>query len=63
MTIIDRKNDHPGSPGKEKETPEEHARAGHDENCRCKETSKMSAQELLRLMMSDLAFWKKTKQG
>ena len=34
----------------------------HDENCRCKETSKMTPQELLKLMVSDLAFWKKLKK-
>ncbi len=28
-------------------------------DCRCKETSKMSPRELLKLMMKDLAFWKK----
>jgi len=32
--------------------------ASHDD-CRCKEVSEMNPRELLRLMMSDLAFWKK----
>lgn len=39
-----------------------HAGVGHDENCRCQEASKMTPQELLKLMMSDLAFWKKKKK-
>ncbi len=30
--------------------------------CRCKETSRMSPRELLRLMIDDLAFWKKNKK-
>jgi hypothetical protein len=30
-----------------------------DDACRCKEAAKMSPRELLKLMMSDLAFWKK----
>ena len=49
----------PDVPGKENETAEEHAGTGHDENCRCREASKMTPQELLKLMMRDLAFWKK----
>lgn len=35
------------------------AGAGEDA-CRCRETSKMTPRQLLGLMMSDLAFWKKT---
>jgi hypothetical protein len=38
-----------------------------DENdpdaCRCKEVSKKSLSELLKLMAGDLAFWKKTKRN
>ncbi len=30
-----------------------------DDACRCKETAAMTPGELLRRMMSDLAFWKK----
>jgi hypothetical protein len=29
--------------------------------CRCKEVSKKTLPELLRLMIKDLAFWKKAK--
>lgn len=49
----------PGRPGKDEKAAE--AGAGKDEDCRCRETSKMSPGELLKLMMSDLAFWKKMK--
>jgi hypothetical protein len=44
--------------GKEKNTIENQA-AGSNDNCRCKETSKMTPRELIKLMMTDLAFWKK----
>ena len=50
-------------PEKKIKTAEEHAGAGHDENCRCQETSNMTPQELLKLMIKDLAFWKKAKKG
>jgi hypothetical protein len=33
------------------------------EICRCKEASKMSPGQLLKLMMDDLAFWRKGKKG
>ena len=61
MAIRDLRTGQPGVQGKDKEAPEEHA--GHDDACRCKETSKMTPKELLKLMMSDLAFWKKEKKG
>ncbi len=32
-----------------------------DDVCRCKQTSKMTPRELLKLMMGDLAFWKRKK--
>ncbi len=51
----------PDDSGKEKNTLENHA-AGKEDDCRCKETSKMTPGELLKLMMSDLAFWKKKKK-
>ncbi len=40
-----------------------HAEEGHGEACRCKETSSMKPRELLRLMFTDLAFWKKIKNN
>jgi hypothetical protein len=48
--------------GKEKNTAENQSAAGSEDTCRCKETSKMTPRELLRLMMSDLTFWKKAKK-
>lgn len=47
---------------KEQETAVSQVGAGKDDACRCKEVSEMSPRELLKLMMSDLAFWKKTKK-
>lgn len=46
----------------ERERHPEHAKTERDD-CRCKETSRMSPRELLKLMMSDLAFWKKADKG
>jgi hypothetical protein len=37
------------------------AEAGEAKNdCRCEEVSRMTPQQLLKVMMRDLAFWKKT---
>jgi hypothetical protein len=52
----------PAGPGIEKKTAEPQAVAGKDDVCRCKETSGMKPRELLKLMVSDLAFWKKVKK-
>lgn len=57
MIIHYPKTSDPGKPGKDEKAAE--ARAGDD--CRCKEASQMSPGELLKLMVNDLAFWKKTK--
>ncbi len=43
----------------EKEKPAEQEA---EEGCRCKEASKKTPLELLKLMISDLSFWKK-EQG
>ena len=51
-----------GGPGNEQETAGRHADAGHDDACRCKEASKMTPRELIKLMISDLSFWKKAKK-
>jgi len=32
-----------------------------EDSCRCKEVSKKTIPEMLKLMLSDLAFWKKAK--
>jgi hypothetical protein len=34
----------------------------HGKACRCEETAAMKPRELLKLMISDLAFWKKAKK-
>lgn len=49
----------PGRPGKDENAAE--ARRGVDD-CRCKEASQLSPGQLLKLMVSDLAFWKKMKK-
>ncbi len=33
-----------------------------EDSCRCKEVSKKTLPEMLRLMVSDLAFWRKAKE-
>jgi hypothetical protein len=53
----------PGRPGKGEQAEETRAGADNDDACRCKATSKMSPGELLKLMMSDLAFWKRMKKA
>jgi hypothetical protein len=52
----------PDGPEKDKKPAKTHAGAGHDDSCRCKETSQMTPRELFKLMMRDLAFWKKAKE-
>jgi hypothetical protein len=52
----------PAGPRKEKKTAEGWAGAANDD-CRCKEVSEMKPRQLFRLMISDLAFWKKKKKG
>jgi hypothetical protein len=32
-----------------------------EDSCRCKEVSKKTFPEMLRLMLNDLAFWKRKK--
>jgi hypothetical protein len=48
---------------KEKGPAALHVGEGKDGTCRCKEASEMTPRELLRLMFSDLTFWKKEKKG
>jgi hypothetical protein len=61
MKARDEKTADTGPVGTEKETTGQHP--GHDENCRCKETAKMTPRELIELMVNDLAFWRKEKKG
>ncbi len=53
----------PGGPGTEKKIAAPQAEAGKEDACRCKEASEMTPRQLIGLMLSDLAFWKKAKKG
>jgi hypothetical protein len=46
------------SAGRGKPAEQKAEDAGND-SCRCKEVSKKTIPQLLKLMLSDLAFWKK----
>lgn len=47
----------------EKEKSKERESEGvSDDSCRCKEVSKKRLPEMLKLMVSDLAFWRKAKE-
>lgn len=48
------------SPAKDKAAPRETTFIDEDA-CRCKDVAKMSASDLAKLMVRDLAFWKKEK--
>ena len=39
-----------------------HVHNDTEEDCRCKDVSRKSVPELFKLMVSDLAFWKKDKK-
>ncbi len=58
-----RSNTNTGGPGKETKERASLPVAAKEGSCRCKETSEMKPRQLLKLMLSDLAFWKKTKRG
>lgn len=62
MVMGYKKTDSPRGPAKEKEFAESKTGVDKDDACRCKEASKMPPRELLKLMISDLAFWKKAKK-
>jgi len=51
----------PRQSGKDEKAAESQAGAEKDDACRCKAASEMSPGELFKLMVSDLAFWKKAK--
>jgi len=52
-----------GRPGKDEKAAESQAGSDKDDACRCKAASEMTPGQLFKLMVSDLAFWKKTKKG
>ena len=43
-------------------TAARHVHNDTEEDCRCKDVSRKSVPELFKLMVSDLAFWKKDKK-
>jgi len=49
------------SPDEKGKTAEKQAGEADEITCRCKEVSKKTLPDLFRLMIKDLAFWKKTK--
>ena len=50
-----------GGHAEKQETEERKETDNPEDNCRCKEVSKKTLPEMLRLMISDLSFWKETK--
>lgn len=57
-----RKTEGPGSTLPQKDTSgEQGTEQMSDDNCRCKEVSEKRFTEMLRLMLNDLAFWKKDR--
>ncbi|MBS1115598.1 MAG: hypothetical protein H6Q94_1327 [Nitrospirae bacterium] len=48
-------------PDEKEISDEREAGEGGEITCRCKEVSKKTFPEMLRLMISDLVFWKKAK--
>ena len=45
-----------------KKAAEQQAKPGSETFCRCKDVSKKTLSEMLRLMISDLAFWRRPKR-
>jgi hypothetical protein len=56
MTLHERK----ARGGEKGEHPEKKAVDHDEDDCRCKEVSKKTVPELLKVVISDLAFWKKS---
>jgi hypothetical protein len=60
MTKQQKRSAGPDKRPMEKEKPEEReAGESGEENCRCQEVSKKTVPDLLKIMISDLTFWKK----
>jgi len=59
MTMSNLKDKDSGGPEKAEKAENSPVKAGSGDDCRCKAASKMSPGELLKLMVSDLTFWKK----
>jgi hypothetical protein len=54
--------DGPGSTGRGHGPAAPEDPAHMDDSCRCKEVSTKTPRELLRLMIGDLSFWKKSNK-
>ena len=63
MVMPEKKNVEPGGPEDVRAAEAPQARTAGGDDCRCKEVADMTPRQLLRLMMRDLAFWKKVKKG
>ena len=50
------------SPDEKGKTADQEAGEAGEVTCRCKEVSKKTVPDMLRLMIKDLAFWKKAKK-
>ena len=48
---------------KNEKVPKKEAATVASESCRCKEVARKTPREMLGLMISDLAFWKKAKEN
>jgi hypothetical protein len=53
-------SDGPGKGRPEKDKTDGNDGAVTEDSCRCKEVAKKTLPEMLKLMVSDLAFWKKS---
>ena len=62
MVVRYQKTTGPDGPAEEKKSMEIHAERPKDDPCRCKEVSEMPPRKLIGLMLSDLAFWRRTKK-
>jgi hypothetical protein len=62
MTARQRYSDDKDKSSAQREKPaEREAEDVSEDTCRCKEVSKKTFPEMLKLMLSDLAFWKKVR--
>jgi hypothetical protein len=57
------KTAHLRGPEKEREPEVSQTGAAGKDACRCKKALELSPGELVKLMISDLAFWKKPNKG
>jgi hypothetical protein len=63
MVQRDEKNSEPDGPETGHEASAPQAGTAGADDCRCKKVAGMTPRQLLAQMLSDVAFWKKEKQG